>query len=103
MQQLREQGIYTLPEGGEFVVHAVLHGGYVLYTPGAWEFFGAHAYESDARGTIHLHGRSTRWQIKDLTDTRRTARSRSRSGAAQAPSHNEEAPNIAQYAAAAGK
>ena len=85
MQQLREQGIYTLPEGGEFVAHAVLDGGYVLYTPGAWEFFGIHAYESDARGTIHLHGRSTRWQIKDLTDTRRTARSRSRSGAAQKP------------------
>ena len=26
MQQLREQGIYTLPEGGEFVAHAVLDG-----------------------------------------------------------------------------
>jgi len=82
MQQLREQGIYTLPEGGEFVAHAVLDGGYVLYTPGAWEFFGTHLYEADGRGTINLYGRSTRWQIKDLIDTRRTARSRSSCGAA---------------------
>jgi len=83
MQQLRERGIYTLPEVGEFVAHAVFRGGYVLYTPMAWEFFGLHAYESDGTGDIHLNGRSTRWQIKDLTDTTRTARSRSTSGAAQ--------------------
>ena len=83
MQQLRERGIYTLPEVGEFVAHAVFRGGYVLYTPVAWEFFGMHAYESDGTGDIHLNGQSTRWQIKDLTDTTRTARSRSRSGASQ--------------------
>jgi len=84
MQQLRERGIYTLPEGGEFVAHAVFGGGYVFYTPVAWEFFGVHAYESDGTGNIHLQGRSTGWHIKDLTDARRTARSRSRSGAQQA-------------------
>jgi hypothetical protein len=83
MQQLRERGIYTLPEGGEFVAHAVFPGGYFLYTPVAWEFFGIHAYESDGMGDIHLNGQSTRWQIKDLTDSTLTARSRSRSGAAQ--------------------
>ena len=85
MQQLRERGIYTLPAGGEFVAHAVFRGGYVLYTPGAWEFFGLHAYESDGMGNIQFYGRSTRWHIQDLTDTTRTARSRSRSGAAQKP------------------
>ena len=84
MQQLRERGIYSLPQGGEFVAHAVSLGAYVLYRPEAWEFFGPHAYESDGRGIIHLHGRSTRWHLNDLTDTRRTARSRSKSGAAQA-------------------
>jgi hypothetical protein len=83
MQQLRERGIYTLPEGGEFVAHAVFRGGYVFYTPVAWEFFGMHAYESDGTGNIHLHERLTGWHIKDLTDAGRTARSRSRSGAAQ--------------------
>jgi hypothetical protein len=67
MQQLRDCGIYTLPEGGEFVAHAVFRGGYVFYTPVAWEFFGMHAYESDGTGNIHSHGRSTGWHIKDLT------------------------------------
>ncbi len=83
MQKLREGGIYTIPEGGEFVAHQAFSGIYLLYTPEAWEFFGQHSYESDNRGTMHLHGRSTRLQIKDLSDTRRTARSRSKSGAAQ--------------------
>ncbi len=85
MQELRDLGIYNLPEGGEFVVHEVLSGVYVLYTPAAWEFSGLHAYESDGKGNMHLHGRSTRWNIKDLTDTRRTAHSRSKSSAAQKP------------------
>ena len=84
MHRLRERGIYTLPEGGEVVAHEILSGGYLLYTPGAWEFFGMHIYESDGMGNIHLHARATRLQIKDLTDTRRTARSRSKSGAAEA-------------------
>ena len=85
MQQLRERGIYCLPGGGELVAHVVSPGAYVLFAPEAWEFFGSHAYESDGRGIIHLHGRSTRWHLNDLTDTRRTARSRSKSGAAQSP------------------
>ena len=46
-------------------------------------FFGLHFYESDGVGNIYLHGEPTHWQIKDLTDTQRTARSRSKSGAAQ--------------------
>jgi hypothetical protein len=85
MQDLSERGIYSISEGGEFVAHAVSPGIYVLYTTEAWEAFGLHAYESDGRGCIHLHGRSTPWKIKDLTDTRRTAAARSRYGAAQEP------------------
>ncbi|HEY8228248.1 MAG TPA: hypothetical protein VIG25_23485 [Pyrinomonadaceae bacterium] len=86
MQQLRERGIYTLPEeGGEFVAHAVFRGGYVLYKPTHWEFFGPYFYESDHAGNIRSEGQSTRWHIDDLADTNRTARSRSRSGAAQKP------------------
>jgi hypothetical protein len=79
----RERGIYSLSEGREFVAHAVFRGGYVLYTPVAWESFGMHDYESDGTGNIHLNRQFTRWQIQDLTDTTRTAHSRSRSGAAQ--------------------
>jgi hypothetical protein len=82
---LRECGIYALPDGREFVIHAVFRGGYVLYTPGAWEFFGMHAYESDLAGLLRLNGRATYWRIEDLTDTTRTAHSRSRSGATLKP------------------
>lgn len=87
MQQLRERGIYTLRSEREFVAHAVFRGGYVLYNPTDWEFFGPYAYESDHAGNIHSAGKSTHWHIDDLTDTNRTARSRSRSGAAQKPTN----------------
>lgn len=83
---LRECGIYALPDGQEFVAHAVFRGGYVLYTPGAWEFFGLHSYESDDAGLLRLRGRATYWRLDDLTDTKRTAHSRARSGAALKPS-----------------
>lgn len=89
MQALRERGIYTLPSEGDFVAHAVFRGGYVLYTRAAWEFFGPYAYESDRTGNIRVEGRPTAWHIDNLTDTNRTARSRSRSGAAQKPSMGE--------------
>jgi hypothetical protein len=86
MQQLKERGIYNLPsEGVELVAHVVFRGGYVLYTPTDWEFFGPYTYESDGAGSIHREGQSTRWHIDDLAYTNRTARSRSRSGAAQKP------------------
>jgi hypothetical protein len=79
---LRDQGIYLLPDGREFVAHAVFRGSYVLYTPGAWEFFGLHLYESDSVGRLLLRGRPTYWRVEDLTDTTRTAHSRSRGGTA---------------------
>jgi hypothetical protein len=86
MQQLRERGIYTLlSEGKEFVAHAVFRGGYVLYTPTDWEFFGPYTYESDWAGNIRREGQSTRWHINDLAFTNRIARSRSRAGAALQP------------------
>lgn len=83
MQQLRESGVYALPGLGEFVVHAVFRGGYVLFTPEAWELNGQHKYESDAGGRIRLSGRPTHWQIKHLIDTGRTASPRSMTGATQ--------------------
>ena len=90
MQQLKERGIYTLPaEQRELVVHAVFRGGYVLYTPTDWEFFGPYTYESDNSGNIRGEGQTTCWHIDDLAYTNRTARSRSRSGAAQKPVMSE--------------
>ena len=85
MQGLRERGIYRLPDSREFIVHAVFRGGYVLYTPEAWEYYGMHAYESDAEGRMRVNGRLTYWRVEDLRDTGRTARSRSKSGVAQKP------------------
>ena len=80
VQQLTERGIYTLPsERGELVAHAVFPGGYVLYTPTDWEFFGPYTYESDRAGNIQREVESTLWHIDDLAYTNRTARSRSRS------------------------
>lgn len=78
MQKLRERGIYALSDGREFVVHAVFRGGYVFYTPEDWEAFGPHAFESDADGHLRSSGQTTHWSSKDLSDTSRTARSRSR-------------------------
>jgi hypothetical protein len=85
MRELRECGIYALPDGREFVVHAVFRGGYTLYTQGAWEFFGLHIYETNDAGQIRTKGRLTSWCIEDLMDTSRTAPPRSMSGAAQKP------------------
>jgi hypothetical protein len=53
MQQLRERGIYTLPEGGEFVAHAVFRGGYVLYTP-------VHSFLAIDAAALHCSRQSTR-------------------------------------------
>ena len=83
---LRECGIYALPDGREFVIHTVFRGGYVLYTLGAWEYFGLHSYECDDAGLLRLRGRATYWRIDDLTDTKRTAHSRSGNSNAFKPS-----------------
>lgn len=67
------------------MAHAVFRGGYVFYTPTDWEFFGPYIYDLDRAGNIRREGQSTRWHIDDLAYTNRTARARSRSGAAQSP------------------
>lgn len=89
MQQLREGGIYILPSEEELVAHAVFRGGYVFYTLPDWEFFGPYAYESDRFGNIRSGGHATQWHIDDLADAKRTARSRSRGGAAMKPTTTE--------------
>ncbi len=78
MQELRELGIYALADGREFVVHAVFRGGYVFYTPEDWNSFGGYSYESDTHGRLRWNGKQDQWCTRDLIDTSRTARSRSR-------------------------
>ena len=77
VQKLRERGIYSLSDGREFVAHAVFRGGYVFYTPEAWDLFGSHAFESDADGRLRWNGQREPWRTEDLIDTKRTARNRS--------------------------
>lgn len=78
MQNPRERGIYTLPDGREFVVHAVFRGGLVFYTPEDWELFRPYSCESNADGQLRRNGQATTWRIEDLIDTTRIARSRYR-------------------------
>src|SRR5689334_18542548 len=78
MQKLRERGIYALGDGREFVAHAVFRGGYVFYTLGDWDSFGAYSYESDPQGRLRWNGKEDHWRTEDLIDTSRTAVSRSR-------------------------
>ena len=85
MQELREQGIYLLPDGREFIAHAVFRGSYVLYTPGAWEYFGLHTYEADRDGRLLMRGQHTYWRVENLTDTKRTAQHRTRNTRAPKP------------------
>jgi hypothetical protein len=81
MQKLRERGIYALPDGREFVVHAVFRGGYVFYTIEDWDVFGTYSYEADSLGHLRWNGTGDQWSTQDLIDTSRTARSRSRNAA----------------------
>lgn len=78
VQRLRERGIYALPDGSEFVVHATFRGEYVLYTHNGWEFLGRpHAFKLDAPEEVGLYGQPAGWSPEDLTDTTRTAGHRS--------------------------
>ncbi|HYY57242.1 MAG TPA: hypothetical protein VE842_07890 [Pyrinomonadaceae bacterium] len=70
---LRERGIYTFPDGEEFVASVARGGGFALYDPQVWKRYGVPDYEIDAKGRMTHVGQSTHWCIEDLTDTGRTA------------------------------
>jgi hypothetical protein len=74
MQQLRERGVYALPDESELIAVADIRGAYLLYTPQDWKLY-PHVpaiYEVYASGQIHYRGRLTSWRIEDLSDTGRT-------------------------------
>ena len=70
---LREQGIYCLPNGRELVVRERTNGGSEFRLSG-WGHFEASEYVVNDSGRILAQGKLTAWDIKDLTDTGRTAR-----------------------------
>jgi hypothetical protein len=70
---LREKGIYCLPNGRELVVLEKLSGGHVKFRLGVWESFQSSQYEVNNEGRLLALGRVTAWDITDLSDTGRTA------------------------------
>ena len=69
---LREQGIYCLPNGRELVVRGKIgRNGFRL---SGWGNFELGEYVVNDAGRILAQGKLTAWDINDLTDTGRTAR-----------------------------
>lgn len=71
--RLRELGVYSLPDGREFIVSTIYHDGCSLYTPHAWETFGTAEYWVDKDGRLLHRGVSSIWAIQDLRDTGNSA------------------------------
>ena len=70
---LRERGIYRLPNGRELVVLPKHENGRLAYTLGGWERFELTEYEVNEAGRLSSHGKLTAWDIHSLSDTGRTA------------------------------
>jgi hypothetical protein len=77
VEQLREGGVYALPDESEVIVVAQLRGAYLLYAPQDWTLYPyvPAIYELHASGQIHYRGEPTYWRIGDLSDTGRTGTS----------------------------
>lgn len=77
---LREGGVYVLPDGEELIATDDRRGGFLLYTPGVWAAFrgrGPAEYDAEPRGEIvTCTGTPTPWRVEDLSDTGRTERAR---------------------------
>ena len=71
--RLRELGVYSLPDGREFIVSTIYHDGCSLYTPHAWETFGTAEYWVDKDGRLLHRGVSSIWAMQDLRDTGKSA------------------------------
>jgi len=70
---LREKGIYCLPNGRELVVLEKGADENIVFILGGWEQFESSQYQVNNEGRILAHGRLTAWDVTDLLDTGRTA------------------------------
>ena len=68
--ELKENGVYALPDGREFIVRRGMHGGYFLHDPIRGDT-AAPVYLIDRAGQLLSWGRNTRWTNRDLRDTGR--------------------------------
>ena len=73
MKELRERGVYRLPDGEELVASVARGGGYALYDRQGWTRYGLPDYLIDAKGRVTRMGQSTILTAEDLIDTGRTA------------------------------
>jgi hypothetical protein len=74
MKELRERGLYRLPDGAELIARpAARGGGYALYDQQVWRRNGMPDYQIDEKGRLNRMGESTRWSADDLIDTGQTA------------------------------
>jgi hypothetical protein len=72
--ELRERGIYKLPDQREFVIcHSGDESGYLLYSPSSWRRYGMPEYRAQVNGRILSLGLVTPWRLEDLRDTGDTA------------------------------
>jgi hypothetical protein len=71
--RLRELGVYELPDGRQYVVSTLYSDGCSLYPVRAWGSYGNAEFWADKEGRLLRHGVSTRWSVRDLQDTGKTA------------------------------
>jgi hypothetical protein len=70
--ELKENGIYSLPDGREFVVRVARQGGFLLHDL-RLGVYSAPLYLVDGSGQFLSWGRRTRWSVADLHDTGRSS------------------------------
>lgn len=73
MKELRDGGVYTMPNGKEVVARSSSRSGYYLYANPTL-IYALPVYEVVATGQIYAAGRPTPWNIDDMTDTNLTVR-----------------------------
>jgi hypothetical protein len=72
-QRLRELGVYELPDGKQYVVSTLYSDGCSLYPLRAWGSYGNAEFWADKKGLLLRRGVPTRWSVRDLQDTGKTA------------------------------
>lgn len=72
-RRLRELGVYALPDGREYVVSTLYADGCAVYPVRVWGSYGEAEFWADKEGRLLRRGEPTRWSVRDLQDTGKTA------------------------------
>ena len=69
VDEMRECGVYALPDGRELVAQSGgRFGCFKLYDPLTWKYEGPPIYEMDGEGKITSLGIPTPWRVEDLRE-----------------------------------